>query len=77
MKSLNTKILLIAILVFMILADELDPSYSFEDFRSQFHKNYDNEKQRQIHEKIFEKNYAELLKLKGEGHDVIVNEQLD
>ena len=33
--------------------------------------------ERDAHEAAFKKNYAELLKLKKEGHDVVVNERLD
>lgn len=36
------KILLITILILTVIADKLDPNYTFANFLDQFHKKYDD-----------------------------------
>lgn len=60
----NIKALLIVLLAVCALADEVDPNYGYSDFMRQYGRTYTGE-ERAAHEKIFNRKYAELLKLRS------------
>ncbi len=70
------KVFLIVLLAACTLADEVDPNYSYNDFMRQYNRTYTGE-ERAIHEQIFNRKYAELLKLRSQGHELAVNQFLD
>ena len=70
------KAIIIIFLAICAVADEVDPSYNYDDFMRQFDRTYKGE-EKNIHEKIFNEKYAQLLKLKAEGHQLAVNDFLD
>ena len=72
----NIKVFVLVLFVSCAIAVELDPNYSYDDFMKQFNRNYQGW-EKALHEKIFKEQYAELLKLKAQGHDVVVNDFLD
>lgn len=72
MDTTSIKVLLVAVLTALALAAELGPNYSYDDFMEDYHRAYEGQ-ERAAHEAAFNKNYANLLRLKEEGHDVILN----
>ena len=59
-----------------VAALDFDPNFSHDDFIRNFPRSYEGEV-RERHKEAFNKNYAELLRLKKEGHDVQINDRLD
>lgn len=72
----NIRVLLLALCVTAVLGEDFDPTFSHGDFMRNFNKTYQDH-ERAAHEAAFRNNYAELLRLHGEGRDVAVNERLD
>ena len=68
--------LLIVLLATYALADENDPDYTYEDFMRQYNRTYAGE-EKATHEKIFYKNYADLLARQLKGETAVVNDFLD
>ena len=67
---------LITLLVRFSSSLPLDHNYNYDTFMVQFGRTYIGEEKKQ-HEKIFNKNFAEFLRLKDNGKDVEVSTFMD
>lgn len=66
----------IALIIPPVFQQQFDESYNYDTFYIQFNRKYVGQ-ERADHEAIFNQKFAEIQKLRKQGHDVIVNEYTD
>ena len=66
------KVFLIVLLTVSAVTNDIDPNYTYKDFMRQYNRTYEGE-EKSLHERIFNSGYAEILRLRDQGHDLVVN----
>ena len=64
------------LILIAVNCDKIDPNYSYDDFMKHFNRTYQGQ-EKDLHQAIFNQNYADLVSKIESGQDLKINNFLD